>query len=203
MQTNKIKIGIDLDLTIFDTDKGWVEWLHRNSTDHDLSRYMEDLLNDNVDYNLANYFTMKDDVDSFSYWSEESTYADCNIFPHAKRFIQDLYEANCEIIFISYCMGCKDQIGHKIDRLKKEFDFLLPDDFNFVATKKKGTVRCDVLIDDRNTFLNQQPENVKIIKYYSPYSQEETLDREHTLCKDWYQVEDEVVKFLEEFDYNE
>lgn len=197
MLNDKIKIGIDLDLTIFDTDKGWMEWLHRNSTDHDLSRYMEDLLNDNVDYNLANYFTMKDGVDSFSYWSEESTYEDCNIFPHAKRFIQDLYEANCEIVFISYCMGCKNQIGHKIDRLKKEFDFLLPEDFNFMPARKKGLVKCDLLVDDRNEFLSQMSQDVKLIKYNTPYRQNVPLDREHIVCNNWYQVEDEICKWLE------
>ena len=197
MLNDKIKIGIDLDLTIFDTDRGWCEWLYRNSTDHDLSRYMEDLLNDNVDYNLANYFTMKDGVDSFSYWSEESTYEDCNIFPHAKRFIQDLYEANCEIVFISYCMGCKNQIGHKIDRLKKEFDFLLPEDFNFMPARKKGLVKCDLLVDDRNEFLSQMSQDVKLIKYNTPYRQNVPLDREHIVCNNWYQVEDEICKWLE------
>lgn len=197
MTNDKIKIGIDLDLTIFDTDKGWLEWLHRNSINHDLSSYMEDLLNDNVDYNLANYFTMKDGVDSFSYWSEESTYSDCNIVPHAKRFIQDLYEANCEIVFISYCMGCKNQIGNKIHRLKNEFDFLLPEDFNFMPARKKGLVKCDLLVDDRNDFLSQMSQDVKLIKYNTPYRQNVPLDRDYVVCNNWHQVEDEICKWME------
>lgn len=197
-------IAIDLDITLFDTDTLWLLYLSEKESEHySMNDFQEDCKRGNVSYNLTEYFPTITTEEGMKFWKDPAIYEECNIHHHAVETIKQLYQANCEIVFVTYCMGCPEHTRVKIKRLQKDFPFLLPDDFNFVATKKKGTVRCDVLIDDRNTFLNQQPENVKIIKYYSPYSQEETLDREHTLCKDWYQVEDEVVKFLEEFDYNE
>lgn len=190
-------IGIDLDITLFDTDEGWREYLVRNSTDFNIAEYRKDVPNDSVEYNLEHYFTLKEGVNGFDYWSDPKTYLDCNIHPNAKRVIQNLYEANCEIVFISYCMGCSDQVKYKIERLKREFDFLLPEDFHFVATKSKGMVNCDILIDDRNEFLNMMREGVKLIKYDSPYIQAEPLLRNHTLCTNWNQIEDVVCNYLE------
>ncbi|AGH32257.1 hypothetical protein VPHG_00194 [Vibrio phage 11895-B1] len=193
----KIKIGIDLDITLFDTDKGWYNFLLNNCTYHNLASYRSDVLGGCVAYDLRKYFTLKDGVDGFSYWSDKNTYAKCDVHRFAKQVIQNLYEANCEIIFISYCMGCPDQIKYKMKRLREEFDFLLPDDFNFIPTKKKGLVKCDILIDDRHEFINQMDKGVKIIKYASPYVQSEPLDKEVSVCNNWNDVEDLICNYLE------
>ena len=39
-------------------------------------------------------------------------------------------------------------------------------------------------IDDRNKFLAMMPEHVKLVKMKTPYTQCETLDREHTIVNE-------------------
>lgn len=196
----KIKIGIDLDITLFDTDEMWLSWLENESRGKPWNhkKYLEDKLRNDVDYNLTNYFPSISKEDGFKYWSDPLTYKECNIHTGAKNVIKELYQANCEIIFISYCMNCPDQIKYKIERLKDEFDFMMPDDFNFIPAKKKHLVKCDILVDDRNSFLVPMDEGVTLIKWDSPYQQEINLDRPHHLCKTWQEVEDVFCKALED-----
>lgn len=199
MQKSKSTVAIDLDLTLFDTDVGWYNYLYKNSIDHDFAQYMSDKLSDNIEYNLRKYFTFESGFEGFDYWAKESTYQECDIHPYAKRVIQNLYEANIEIVFVSYCMGCTNQINNKIRRLKQEFDFMLPDDFNFVPAKKKNLVRCDLLIDDRHNFLNQMQDDVKLIKFDTPYVQEEPLKRKDvSVVSNWKQIENIICTMIED-----
>lgn len=196
----KIKVGIDLDITLFNTDIHWLKWLMlKPNKDFNRKQYISDSDNNKVEYNLTKYFEGISSEGGFEYWSDSNTYKDCAIHEGAKEVIRNLYEANCEIIFISYCMNCPDQIKYKLKRLKEEFDFMLPEDFNFIPAKKKHLVKCDLLVDDRNSFLQEMDDGVKLIKWESPYIQEVEIDKPHTVCKTWVDVETTICDFMEEY----
>lgn len=194
------RIGIDLDLTTVRSDLGWLSWLEQRSTFFRRKEYTQALLSGRVEYYLPKYFVLHKGVDPMAYWKEKVTYPNVAFLPECKEVIRNLYEAGYEIIFISYCMGCPDQIGNKLNFLKEEFDFLLPRDFNFVPTKKKHLVNVDYMIDDRNQFLQTMDSNVKLIKIKTPYTQDFELNREHTLVGNWSEVEDYFCEELESRD---
>ena len=59
------------------------------------------------------------------------------------------------------------------------------------ASKEKGYVRCDYFIDDRVKYLNQQPNDVKLIKFDTPYIQDESLEpggKWIVKAKDWEEI---------------
>ncbi|BAV80867.1 putative 5'(3')-deoxyribonucleotidase [Vibrio phage RYC] len=197
--TNKLQVVIDLDLTLYDTDKGWFDWLNHVCDDFDFVRYQADLLADKVNYNLSVYFTLPEYLDPFLYWKDKDTYVHCETHRFARNVIKNLYEAGFEIVFCSYCMGCPEQIKYKLTRLKSEFDFLLPDDFNFIPTRKKGLLKgAHIIIDDRNEFLNQFGDDVLKIRYQTPYTQDHVIEGEVVDCSNWNKVEDVICEWMEE-----
>lgn len=201
---NKPVIAIDCDITLWDTDCGWFDYLDdRTEEQYYGYTHCKDSLNKRVNYNLTSYFSDITFEEGMKYWDKPETYVNCKTHKHAVETIRQLYMAGCEIVFVTYCMGSSVHANAKYKRLLEDFDFIPKDELNFVATNNKGLVKADIIVDDRNKYLNQMSEGVKLIKFDSPYTQEETIDREYVLCEDWYQVEDELVKFLEEFDYSE
>ena len=192
------RIICDLDLTVVSSDLGWIEWLKHSSKVFYEDSYNHDLLNNQVEYYLPSYFELYEGVDPMDYWAENRTYPSVKILPNAERVIKNLYQAGYEIIFVSFCMGCKDQFANKFKFLEKTFDYMLPDDLTFIPAKKKHLIRGNYIIDDRNQFLTTQPESVKVVKIKTPYTQDYSLDREHTLVENWLEIEDYFCKELEE-----
>ncbi len=192
------RIICDLDLTVVHSDLGWLEWLTNSSKVFYEESYNHDLLNNQVQYYLPSYFELYEGVNPMDYWAENRTYPSVKLLPDAERVIKDLYEAGFDIIFVSFCMSCKDQFSNKFKFLEKTFDYMLPDELTFIPAKKKHYIRGDYIIDDRNQFLVNQPEDVKIIKINTPYTQDYPLDREHVLVNNWLEIEDYLCKELEE-----
>lgn len=192
------RIICDLDLTVVASDMGWLEWLKHSSKVFYEDSYNHDLLNNQVEYYLPSYFELYEGVVPMDYWAENRTYPSVKILPNAERVIKNLYQAGYEIIFVSFCMGCKDQFANKFKFLEKTFDYMLPDDLTFIPAKKKHLIRGDYIIDDRNQFLTTQPESVKVVKIKTPYTQDFPLGREHILVENWLEIEDYFCKELEE-----
>ena len=192
------RIICDLDLTVVQSDLGWLEWLTNSSKVFYEESYNHDLLNNQVQYYLPSYFELYEGVNPMDYWAENRTYPSVKLLPDAERVIKDLYEAGFDIIFVSFCMSCKDQFSNKFKFLEKTFDYMLPDELTFIPAKKKHYIRGDYIIDDRNQFLVEQPDDVKIIKINTPYTQDYPLDREHVLVNNWLEIEDYFCKELEE-----
>lgn len=190
-------IAIDIDLTITPSDKGWLEWLKNSSKVFYEDSFNHDLITDKVNYYLPSYFELYEGVEAMDYWAENRTYPSLPILPDAYRVIKELYQAGYTIVFVSFCMDCKTQFENKLKFLQKRFDFLQPDDLTFIPAKKKHFIRCDYIIDDRNTFLQPQPEDVKLIKMKTPYTQCTELTREHTVVNDWNEIEDYFINELE------
>ena len=195
---DKNKIIIDIDLTIVRTDLGWLEWLETSSKVFYEESYRHDLLNGEVNYYLPSYFELYEGIDPMDYWAENRTYPTAKLLPDAHRVIKELYQAGYDIIFVSFCMDCKTQFANKLKFLQKNFDFMLPEDLTFIPAKKKHYIRADYIIDDRNCFLQPQPEDVKLIKIKTLYTQCTELTREYTLVSSWSDIEDYFVKELEE-----
>ncbi|CAH9014615.1 putative 5' nucleotidase [Vibrio phage 277E43-1] len=193
---NKI-IAIDIDLTIVPSDKGWLEWLKNSSKVFYEESYFYDMLNNQVKYYLPSYFELYEGVEAMDYWAENRTYPSLPLLPDAYRVIKELYQVGYEIVFVSFCMDCKTQFENKLKFLQKRFDFLLPDDLTFIPAKKKHYIRADYIIDDRNSFLQPQPEEVKLIKMETPYTQCVELTREHTSISNWCEIEEYFVNELE------
>ena len=191
------RIICDLDLTVVASDLGWLEWLKHSSKVFYEDSYNHDLLNNQVEYYLPSYFELYEGVVPMDYWAENRTYPSVKILPDAERVIKNLYQAGYEIIFVSFCMGCKDQFANKFKFLEKTFDYMLPDDLTFIPAKKKHLIRGDYIIDDRNQFLTTQPEIVKVVKIKTPYTQDFPLDREYTLVENWLEIEDYFCRELE------
>lgn len=197
MQKNRI-IAIDIDLTIVPSDKGWFEWLKNSSKVFYEESFYHDLLMKKVEYYLPSYFELYEGVNPMDYWAENRTYPSLPLLSDAYRVIKNLYQAGYEIVFVSFCMDCKTQFENKLKFLQKRFDFLMPDDLTFIPAKKKHYIRCDYIIDDRNLFLKNQPEDVKLIKMETPYTQCSDLNREHTKVSNWNEIEDYFVKEIED-----
>lgn len=186
-------IAIDLDITLYLTGTHWMEWLIEKCGDP--TNLEEDSYW--IDYDLRKYFNLPKGLNGFEFWSEPETYENCKVKEGAVEVIEELYNKGFEIVFVSYCMGCPDQIKHKMKRLKKDFPFLLPEDFHFVATKSKGLVKCDYLIDDRNVFLNQTEGDVINLKMESRYTQDEPLKKEVIDVRDWEEIL-KVIYYMED-----
>ena len=193
--TEQIKILIDLDLTLFNTDWLWHSYLYDRCKKRDSQRFIEDYNHNQVSYNLLEYFEFPRWVNGFDFWKEPDTYKNCNIHDNAVEVIKHLYEAGCQIIFCSHCMNCIDQIKYKSERLTLEFHDI---DYVFIPLHDKGLVKADIFIDDRNSFLNMASEDVMLIKYDTPYTQDEILERNHSVVKNWLEIEDLICNYLEE-----
>lgn len=64
----------------------------------------------------------------------------------------------------------------------------------FYATKNKAGLKLDVIIDDRNEFLNQFGDDVLKIKFWTPYDQSEELKVSIDLeTSDWSHIQDFIL----------
>ena len=185
-------IAVDMDLTLIDTDRVWFEWLQDNAVAFNKEKYYYDLERNQVDYYLPAYFSLYDDLKPMSFWEEDCTFKNATLLPDSLEVLEKLYNEGNTIIFVSYCMGCPNQMKNKVDLLYRNFGKVFGRDLNFVATNKKNMVTCDVLIDDRNSFLGSMSEGVQLIKMNTPYTQDKKLDRKHVLVDNWFQIYKEL-----------
>ena len=86
--------------------------------------------------------------------------------------INNLAKQGHRIVFISHCQT--NHFKSKVVAAKEWFD-IPKESFGFLATKEKHFVNVDVMIDDRNIFLNSFGDKVIKIKLDTPYSQCEDL----------------------------
>lgn len=172
---NKKTIVVDVDLTLVDITKYWHIWLKKNSYDSCLDKLYLEADYWNVDYNLGKYYQMYKDVHPLSFWKQPYIYDDAVLMDDAYDCIKEWYEAGYELVFASFCFA--GHMDSKVKMLQREFDFIKEKDFHFVATKSKGTLKCDIMIDDRVSFLNQADKSVDKYLMGSVYRQDEEVDK--------------------------
>lgn len=183
-----MKIGIDLDLTVYASDWEWMEWLRNVSGELHNPLFTH---SSEINYDLSKYYTMPHEkVNGYDFWRNPYLYYGMPLILGAKQAIDGLHILGHDIYFISSIKGAHAR--SKYYQTKHHFPYMK----GCSLTKEKGVFGefLDVFIDDRNSNLNQMPEHVKLIKMNTPYTQEEELTREHKVMYNWY----ELPKLLEE-----
>lgn len=175
MNKDKI-IVIDVDNTLFDigtecVGKDWLSYLLDLCTEEEkyiaLCRYEEDNICDCVEYDLSLYFDNISREKAFEYWYQKDLYDNLNPRLDIVAAIKELQE-DFTVIFVSFMNDGHSKSKHNM--LKRNFG----DDTLIVDTKCKGLIPADVVIDDRNYFLNLFDDCLKI-KINTKYTQDEDL----------------------------
>ena len=175
-------IAVDVDEVLVDVLPMHLKWCNMFAG---TSYTLEDI---GYEYDLSLVFPEMDGIMDF--WSTPHLYQKLKPKEGAVEYLSKLNEEGFEIGFVTYCK--KAHLSSKCKWLKFHFPF-----YKFIyATKEKGYVRCDYFIDDRHTYLNQQPDNVKLIKFDTPYLQSEALEpggKWIVKAKDWKDIY-EIIK---------
>ena len=200
MKNNNLKkemptIGIDFDITVVDTvfcEGGWYDYLNNMSRNKLSKDYLKSL--PELEYNLNLHYPDLTEEEAMSFWNDGKLYQRLKPREDAVKAIYELYCLGYNIVFISHCTG-----GHyesKIQAAKEWFN--IPEkQFAFVSTDRKDLVHIDVMIDDRNNFLNlfkDLPEVLKI-KIWTRYTQEEPLQVSIDLESEYW---NEILEFIKE-----
>lgn len=187
---NKRKILIDIDLTICSVANDWKRYLENRYgvENFDTGRYLSGV---QLDYNLSNYVKeglISDVKERLDFWRQGNIYNHIELFDDCKDVINSLHDNGDTIIFVSYCKA--GHLTSKWNLLRRNFPWV-EDSPNggFVSTKRKEFIDADVIIDDRNTFLEKHPAGVKI-KYKTPYTQCCNLDKPHVELSSWLEIKE-------------
>lgn len=167
-------IGVDFDLTVLDCvfqQGGWVDHLNAMSYHYISKEQFAGM--DKIDYNLGKYYQDLTESESFSFWKDTSLYQKLKPYKGAVEVINNLAKQGHHIVFISHCQ--QNHFKSKVVAAKEWFD-IPKTSFGFLATKEKHFVNVDVMIDDRNLFLNSFGDKVIKIKFDTPFSQCENLE---------------------------
>lgn len=199
----KIKIAIDIDLCITnDLGERWLDhlycyWLNYH-TPEQARQLAQDYAKGEVEYNLTKYFNIPDYIDEMSFWKQGELYDEEVLQEGCYEVIKNLWQAGFEIAFMSHTTF--EHIHSKYKFLQRNFDFLYEnDDLHFIATKSKFCTdgAFDIIIDDRNEHLQYATKALRL-KMKTPYKQNFILDKEHVVCENWFSIEEEICKHLEE-----
>lgn len=184
-----MKIGVDIDLTLVKSDIPWESFLIRHFPQ------VKEIPEKDVDYDLGNYFGENPyGLKHMDFWDNNHLYDDMFPVPEAVECLRALKEAGHKLIFISYTKS--NHFSSKVRMLKK-LDFV---DFKngdaFFATKEKGAMSgaVDVMIEDRNKFLNQFSDEVIKIKMKTRYTQDEPARINYDLeTNNWNEIKDFIL----------
>lgn len=202
---SKSVLAIDVDITTLASDILWWEWLqHITGTfNGSLEQRMQDSLlrGEQVDYNLSTYFSdpINKRVSAFDFWREEGLYNFVRPIGGAVAGITKLAK-DFEIVFVTYCK--RNHSRSKYNCLERHFGHI---PFDYVVTKEKHRVAADLLIDDRNEFINQfLTSNRCAVKLLTPYTQSESLIDTDNLpmrsvyreAKDWDEIVEHIYKIF-------
>lgn len=185
-------IAVDVDLTVVDMAPFWWSWL-QEQTECDRPYPHFGHIGE-IDYDLSNYFKEELEekgIDGHDYWRQKNIYDGKVPIPGSRETLCRLFLRGHDIIFVSQLKG--DHHKSKVEFLKRHFPYMKA----FVGTKEKWAVRCDVLIDDRESHLASMPDDVILVKYNTPYTQNVSLrgtGRNFFLC-DWSHI-DELFRYF-------
>lgn len=169
----------DVDLCVVPSDIYWWEDLNKGYA------CIMALPLGRTNYDLSVYFNILDEQQRYAFWSKPDLYDDMEPSPESSEVLSQLSKDGHTILFASYCK--KGHFGSKYDWLKKHFPFMN----GFFATKEKEYIKADVFIDDRNDMLNNRfKENPEctLIKFDTPYTQDEELKAPHYLVYNWEDI---------------
>lgn len=186
-------ICVDVDNTILDPafqENGWFWFLqYASNMSYTTSEWEEEIAKTNgvIDYNLVNYFPDITQKEGFAFWQRHDLYQKLKLYPEAVEVLREVGQKH-KLVFTSYCKS-----GHahsKYDMLVENFKNHLPEGhFAFVNTKEKWAVKCDMVIDDRNEFINMfDPYEVSRILFTTNYTQTEPVIGPVVKTNNWYEI---------------
>lgn len=174
---NKI-LAVDLDETCVSVLPLWLSWCN---TMFDKQLRMEDI---NFNYDLTQVFGKA----AIDFWSTPNLYDYLVPMEGCVEALSGLCDNGWQIGFVSYTK--KSHFESKCNFINKWFPFR-----SFIHnTKEKNFTRCDYFIDDRNYYLNIQPECVTPIKMSTPYTQDVSLSKEVMLVLNWKQLYNNLLE---------
>jgi 5'(3')-deoxyribonucleotidase len=172
---NKI-LAVDIDEVVIDV---WPTWLNWCNTMFDKTIKAEDI---GWEYDLTKIFGKS----CMDFWATPNLYQRFKPREGCVETLSKLYSEGWEIGFVSYAK--KGHFASKCDFINEWFPFR-----SFIhCTKEKGYTRCTHFLDDRHKYLDQQPEDVVVIKMKTRYTQDQELNRFFVRVDGW----EEVYKYL-------
>lgn len=187
-----LTIGVDIDLTIVPSDVYWEAWLKRHF------EQISEIPKENADYNLGKYFKeSKNGLKHMDFWDNPHLYDEMELLPGCYDALKALKESGHNLLFISHTRS--GHFSSKFRLLSKlpflEFESGSKD--GFIATKEKGVLSpaLNIMIDDRNKFLNQFYD-VKTVLFETRYTQDETPKVYDLQTSNW----GEIVKYINKID---
>jgi 5'(3')-deoxyribonucleotidase len=187
---NKIAV-IDIDATVVDSPYSWYKWL-------------EDVTKVGFDYEwVSQWYDFSIPYgpiwkhkniggSPFDFWRGKSVYDNLVPKENAVECLETLKKKGYKIVFASALKG---------DHHKSKYGFVeryFPYKDVFHGTKEKGFLRSDLVIDDRNFYLNQftDPKCLKI-QFDTPHDQDQSLKVSLDLKSScWYEIEDWAIDNL-------
>lgn len=167
--TNPIAI-IDVDCTVVDSPKYWLRWLNsmtnRNLTICDIG----------TSYNVGKHFEealQPYRVHPMDFWRSPSIYDTMEPIEGSLVGLESLKDLGYDIVFVSHVKGQHAKSKHNF--LRRNFGSVMD---GFIVTKEKHFVNSgtgkDIIVDDRNEFLNRSRASYKF-KFSSVWDQHEEL----------------------------
>ena len=189
MINKPLNIGIDYDLSVVNTvfcANGWFDYLNNMSHCKLSIEFFNSL--PEIDYNIGKYWPDLTEDEVMSFWSDPKLYQKLTPNPDAVKVINELAAQGHNIIFLSMCK--KGHFASKVQSSKEWFN-IPPEQYGFLVTHEKHFADVDIIIDDRNRFLEafkNKPEVIKI-KIKTPYSQDVDLSVSLDLeTNDWNKI---------------
>jgi 5'(3')-deoxyribonucleotidase len=184
------RLLFDVDQTVTDPSELWWEWLEcMTCTDKEMPL---PLAGEKISYDLSDYFMAELEmcgVDPMDFWRGTNVYDFARPLEFSVEAIWDLKDAGHKIMFASHCKG---------HHMRSKYRFLerwFPVD-SFHATKEKCDIKCDLVVDDRVSFLNTFDDSVHKILFASPYTQDEIPKGLITPVEDWVDTLYTINKLL-------
>lgn len=172
-------IAVDVDLTVVRSDYHWWEWLEKHSN---RGLRFEQLKNyyDYTPFYLESL--QRVGLHPMDFWRADDVYD--NMLPIGTApNVLDRLSGKFDIVFVSVLKG--NHHKSKFNFLKRHFPFL----GGFIATKEKGYVAADIVIDDRNKYLNQFHDEVLKVKFLTACEQDEKLRQlPDLISNDWVDI---------------
>ncbi len=177
----------DVDLTVVDSASYWYDWLEYR-TKAGLSK--EEVFKN---YDLSSAYTdiwLRKGLQGtpMDFWRGEHTYDDMTPLEGSVGALRGIKEAGYDIVFVSALKGHHHR--SKYNFLEKHFPFM----DGFLGTQEKKYVKADIIIDDRNRFLNMFPDhNILKIKKQTPHDQDCELAVGCLYFNNWHELKEADV----------
>ena len=182
---------IDVDGTVVDTPYAWWLWLEAQTK----AGFTYEWVSQWYDFSIAYSFIWNHKRIAGSpmdFWRSKSVYNNLEPKENSIECLETLAKKGYEIVFVSTLKGDHHKSKHSF--LERYFPFKS----GFIGTKEKKYVKANLVIDDRNSCLNQFPAaSIIKIKSDSPFDQDCRLEVGLDFQSDcWYSIENWVIDNL-------